>query len=168
MLFTHCYAGEVGSVHDARVLRKSEVWQYMNEVDEKFPENTHILGDKAYPCLPQLMCPYKENRQLTNRQRNFNYRLSAARSTIERAFGLLKKRMRCLKFLDVKCIEWIPKYIIACCVLHNICLLQEDIINIDMENENVEEVDIELVIEEAERERSARGQAKRERITNQL
>jgi hypothetical protein len=32
LMFTHCYAGEVGSNHDARVLRRSEIWTYLNRL----------------------------------------------------------------------------------------------------------------------------------------
>ncbi|KAJ8931811.1 hypothetical protein NQ314_015207 [Rhamnusium bicolor] len=65
--------------------------------------------------------------------------LSNARSPIERAFALLKKRFRCLIFLDVLCMEWIPKYIIACCVLHNICIQNNDILDMEeiINNENI-------------------------------
>lgn len=61
---------------------------------------------------------------------------------IERAFALLKSRFRRLKFLDMN--EMIPYVIIACTVLHNICLDGmdendiEDFIQEDMEMENDE------------------------------
>ncbi|GLV37415.1 hypothetical protein CBL_10619 [Carabus blaptoides fortunei] len=89
LLFTHCYAGEIGSVHDAKVLKNSEVWCYMNEqTAEMFQNDSHLLDDKAYPIRSELMTPYKENAHLTRSQTNFNYKLSAACSTIERAFAL--------------------------------------------------------------------------------
>ncbi|KAI4463053.1 hypothetical protein MML48_4g00003145 [Holotrichia oblita] len=134
LLFTHCYAGEVGSIHDATVLRRSEIWEYMTREKEiKFPRDTHIIGDKAYPCTPQLLTPYKDNGHLTVNQKRFNYRLSKCRSTIERAFALLKQRFRILKFMDVRRLDWAPKYIIACCILHNICIQQEDILEVEEE-----------------------------------
>jgi hypothetical protein len=68
--FTHCYAGEVGSTHDAMVPKRSDVWGFINNrIEEKFPDDTHLIGDKAYPCLPQLMPPYKNNGHLTRQQR---------------------------------------------------------------------------------------------------
>ncbi|KAG5899299.1 hypothetical protein JTB14_029253 [Gonioctena quinquepunctata] len=45
MKFTHCYAGEVDRTMTLTVLRRSEIWTYMN--DGKFPNNTHLIGDKA-------------------------------------------------------------------------------------------------------------------------
>jgi hypothetical protein len=32
-----------------------------------FPEDTHIVGDKAYPCLPQLITPFRNNGHLNER-----------------------------------------------------------------------------------------------------
>lgn len=105
VIISYCsrIAGEVGSVHEARVLRNSEIWHYIHEQAENyFPDNTHVIGDKAYPCLLHLLTPYKDNEHLTRQQVRYKYRLSSARSCIERAIGLLKKRMTCLKFLDVR------------------------------------------------------------------
>ncbi|KYN50183.1 hypothetical protein ALC62_03232 [Cyphomyrmex costatus] len=46
---------------------------------------------------------------------------------IERAIGSLKMRFRilldCLPLTDIK---KVPEFILACCVLYNICLLQND------------------------------------------
>lgn len=44
------------------------------------------------------------------------------RQVIERAFALLKGRFRRLKYLHMSCADLIPYVILACCVLHNICL----------------------------------------------
>lgn len=167
--FTHCYAGEVGSTHDAMVLKRSEIWVYINRNDEeRFPNDTHLIGDKAYPCLPRLIPPYKDNGHLTDAQKNFNYLLSSSRSVIERAFSLFKKRFRCLKsLLDVKCLDWIPKYVIACCVLHNICIMQNDIFDIEVQAHNNEEEN-ELGFRDADREQLRLGIQKRNRICEQL
>lgn len=47
-----------------------------------------------------------------------------ARSTIERTFGILKGRWRCL--LSARELHYCPetagKIIIACCILHNLCI----------------------------------------------
>lgn len=129
MLFTHCYVGETASVHDDTVLRRSEVWNHITErSDIMFPGNYSIVGDKAYPCLKQLLVPYKEGLQLNEQKRLYNYRHASCRSIIERAFEILKGRFRILKFLDMHRIDWIPKIVIACCVLHNICIMQNDLL----------------------------------------
>lgn len=46
---------------------------------------------------------------------------------IERSFGLLKGRFRSyLTTLAMERVDLITKFIIACCVLHNVCLLKND------------------------------------------
>lgn len=49
------------------------------------------------------------------------------RQVIERTFGLLFGRFRRLRYVDMTKTELIPSTIIACCVLHNICLKYNDI-----------------------------------------
>lgn len=128
MKFTNCYVGEVGSVHDARVLGLSEVDTFLRgRSAEMFAgDNFHLLGDAAYPVLPHLMPPYKDNGHVTQLQRNYNFKLSSTRMVIERAFGHLKGRWRRLKQLNMARIDLIPKTVVACCVLHNICVMQND------------------------------------------
>lgn len=77
------------------------------------------------------MVPFKDNGHLSERQTNFNKRLSSARMIVERFLGLLKGCFRSiLDTLPMQRTDLIPKYIIACCILHNICLLKNDIIDI--------------------------------------
>lgn len=93
--FIHCYVGNVGSVHDQRVFRLSEIQSYLGDVS-KFPEDCHLVGDLAYKLHENFLTPYRDNGHMTERQRNYNFLHSSARITIERAFGLLKVRFRSL------------------------------------------------------------------------
>lgn len=125
-MFIHCYVGNVGSVHDARVFRRSSVASYINS-SNYFPENTHLLGDSAYAIHTNLLTPYGDNGHLTPRQKNYNFCLSSARVAIERAFGLLKGRWRCLlDKLAMHRVDLVPNVVLACCILHNICLMKND------------------------------------------
>jgi len=130
----------VGSVHDARIFRNSPVADFLAIPDVYFLENSHLIGDAAYGIHPHLMVPYRNNGHLTNRQKNFNYCLSSTRMAIERAIGQLKIRFRilldCLPLTDVK---KIPEFILACCVLHNVCILKDDLFDVGIyrDNENV-------------------------------
>ena len=73
-----------------------------------------------------LMKPYPFSPTLSQSEKKFNKKLSAARVTVERAFGILKARWRCLlKRLDSR-IENISAVIICCCTLHNICQISGD------------------------------------------
>lgn len=123
------YAGQVGSVHDMRVFRLSGFENMCT--DENFPENSHILGDAAYSIQKYVMVPFKDNGHLTRAQITYNTTLSQARMMVERTIGLLKGRFRSLlDILPMRRTDLIPKYICACCVLHNICLIRNDWIDI--------------------------------------
>jgi DDE superfamily endonuclease len=123
MRFTDCFAGYPGSVHDARVLRNSPLYlDAQRDYNRWFPNNTHLVGDAAYPLKKWIMVPYRDNGHLTRAQKQYNTKLSATRVVIERAFALLKGRFRRLKMLDMNRTDLIPQCITACCVLHNLCL----------------------------------------------
>lgn len=123
--FTHVYAGQVGSVHDMRVFRLSGLENLCTA--QYFPAGSHLLGDAAYSIQKYVMVPFKDNGHLTDSQITYNTRLSQARMIIQRAIGLLKGRFRSLlDTLPMRRTDLIPKYIIACCILHNICIIQND------------------------------------------
>lgn len=67
---THCYIGNVGSVHDQRVFRLSEVYSYLDDLI-KFPNDSHLLGDAAYTIHEHLLSLYRDNGDLTNKQKKF-------------------------------------------------------------------------------------------------
>uniref|UniRef100_A0A1Y1LTG0 DDE Tnp4 domain-containing protein n=1 Tax=Photinus pyralis TaxID=7054 RepID=A0A1Y1LTG0_PHOPY len=120
--FINVFCGEPGSLHDARVFKRSPLYRRITEND--LPLNNHFLvGDSAYPStLPWLITPYKDNGKLTSEQRTFNYRHSSTRVIVENAFGLLKGRFRRLRCFEHKDIKFIVKCVIAACTLHNICI----------------------------------------------
>lgn len=136
MKFIHCYTGQVGSVHDQRVFRLSGLQDICNS-EEFFPNNSHIIGDAAYSIQRHVMVPFKDNGHLTNVHKHFNTILSRSRLVIERSIGLLKGRWRrLLRKLPMIRIDLIPRFIIAACVLHNICILQEDFYNYRVRRRN--------------------------------
>ena len=68
------------------------------------------------------MKPFKQTPTLTESQLHFNRALGQARVVIEQAFGILKGRWRCLyKSLEEKTSR-VPTTIMACCILHSICI----------------------------------------------
>ncbi|KAI8498058.1 hypothetical protein Bbelb_240020 [Branchiostoma belcheri] len=134
--FTDINVGWPGSVHDARILKNSFPFQAA-ERGTLFPQDLSrvingvtvpvmILGDPAYPLLPWLMKGYVDNGRLGRRKREFNYRLSRARMTVECAFGRLKGRWRCLSDCLNVDISMVPNIVSTCCVLHNICEIQRE------------------------------------------
>ncbi|XP_018394881.1 PREDICTED: uncharacterized protein LOC108773542 [Cyphomyrmex costatus] len=132
LLFTSVLAGNVGSVYDARVFRLSSVREYIENPLIYFPNDSHIVGDAAYSIHPHIMVPFKDNGHLTARQKNFNLCHSSVRTSIERAIGLWKIRWRSiLDCLAMVTIEKIPEYLVATYVLHNICILKGDLIDLN-------------------------------------
>ncbi|KAJ8941174.1 hypothetical protein NQ314_010473 [Rhamnusium bicolor] len=114
------FIGYPGSVHDSRVFRSSPLCQSL-------PEKCHdlyILGDSGYPLLPNLLTPFKDRGQLTRAQSNYNVKLSKNRYLIEHCIGLLKQKFR-LFHVKLRSIISIAHLIRACCVLHNMALLDD-------------------------------------------
>ena len=133
-LFLDFSAGFPGSLHDARVLRNSTLYRRA-ERDEVLSSPTarvghreirpYLVGDSAYPLGPWLQKPFPE----ATRDRDeiaFNRELTAARVSVECAFGILKSRWRILGKRFESKINFAVKTAIACAVLHNFCIRNGD------------------------------------------
>nr|CAI5849910.1 unnamed protein product [Callosobruchus analis] len=165
MRFINISVGHPGRMHDARVFCGSSLYQRI--VDEDVPlinPEYHLIGDSAYPLLQEVLTPYRDTGHLTEAETRFNVRFSSIRSTIERAFGLLKGKWRRLKFLDMSDLELLNKVIVAGCVLHNLIINSEG-----DQLEIVDEGDIPIVAPNiTERRQHQLGQAKRISMANNL
>ncbi|XP_066589982.1 putative nuclease HARBI1 [Prorops nasuta] len=142
--FIHVFAGICGSVYDARVWRISDIKQLIDHDENRYFQNQyHLLGDSAYPLSNFLLTPYRDNGHLNDRENNYNTKHSQTRTVIERAFGILKNRFRKLKYIYMYNTEMIPLVIITSCILHNICIKNEDepmdIHPIDMQETQINE-----------------------------
>ncbi|XP_071576145.1 uncharacterized protein [Temnothorax nylanderi] len=140
--FTDCFAGYPGSVGDRRIFQNSDLFlDAERNVNALFPNGKYIIADKAYPVLSWCIPPYIDNGRLTRAHKRFNTVLSQSRQVVERSFALLKGRFRRLKHLDMKRVDLIPSFILACCVLHNICLdgLEDDQVEEDNVDDFIEE-----------------------------
>ena len=120
--FTNIFAGFPGKVHDARVLRQSTLFQNGSALCGE----GHLLGDSAYPNMSWLLTPFRDNGRLTDVQLRYNYTHSSIRSTVERAFGLLKGRFTRLQHINQNEIEGIVQTVVTGCILHNICIMNHD------------------------------------------
>ena len=106
--------------------KNGEILKKPEDVIENSRVRPLVLGDGAYPLLPWLIKPDNFGPALTRSEKLFNKKLCSARVTIERAFGILKARWRCLlKRLD-NLLENVSAVVITCCVLHNICQMTKD------------------------------------------
>lgn len=128
--FLDVATGFPGSLHDARVLRNSALFNRAeNHIILNEPTvdvlgqaiKPIILADGAYPPVRWILKPYARHINLNREEIHFNYVVSRARSVVERGFGMLKTRWRCLlKKMEQK-LNNVPVIIMACCVLHNFC-----------------------------------------------
>ncbi|XP_045491609.1 putative nuclease HARBI1 [Colias croceus] len=111
-----------GATHDSFIWSSSEVEPYMRGLHEN-GELTWLLGDSGYPQRAWLMTPIL-NAEPGSRAEVYTTRHLQARNCIERCFGVLKARWRCL--LKHRTLHYHPRVAsevtIACCVLHNIAL----------------------------------------------
>ena len=74
-----------------------------------------------------LMSPFHTRaRTLSECENKFNTHLASKRSVIEHAFGLLGLRFPQITHLKVKSNNKRIKVIVATCVLHNWCLMEDD------------------------------------------
>lgn len=137
--FISVSCGEPGSLHDSRVLRRSELYKRAEEnMTGTFPNHTFLIGDSAYPSLEWLVPPFKDNGALTDVQNRFNFKHSSTRIVVEHAIGLLKSRFRrLLHFTEQVNLNQVKNIVTCACILHNICINQNDSI---LENQNEPEV----------------------------
>lgn len=128
MKFMMCYSHPSSEPQDFQIFQSSGLYfKIALNPKQYFPGDEYILGDKAFPILPWCIPPYikdweeDNDRAWDDTNTLFNEYHSSAWQVIERSFVLLLGRFRRLKFLNVN-ISWVSKTILACCVLHNLCL----------------------------------------------
>ena len=120
-------SGWPGSTHDSRVWNNSRL---CTEFCMKEKQGL-LLGDSGYPLEPFLMIPY-EHPPNSRAKGRFNRALCRARCTVERCIGVFKRRWPCLS-RKLRCsYRRVPNVIVACAVLHNLCIeLNQPSVNID-------------------------------------
>ena len=134
-IFLDVAAGFPGSMHDARVLRNSSIYDRAEQgnilragpIHRIGPHEIqpYLVGDSAYPLSRWLQKPYPEGTRDPN-EIQFNYELSAARVKVECAFGILKSRWRILSYIEESSMRRISRIIVGCAVLHNFCIMNGD------------------------------------------
>ncbi|XP_033104701.1 uncharacterized protein LOC117107204 [Anneissia japonica] len=120
-----------GSVHDARIFNLSPLSTKLRDGTLFRPESIvqiegsavplMIIGNPAYPLLPNLMRPLIGRGNLNREKTLYNYKLSATRMTVEKAFGRLKGRWRLLLKENEHEITNLRSIVQTCCTWHNIC-----------------------------------------------
>ena len=116
----HVFANYPGSSHDSFILANSTIPAIF---EGNPPLDGWLLGDNGYPLKTWLMTPFLM--PATVREMAFNRKHTQTRSVIERTFGILKMRFRCLD-RSGGTLQYGPQkvaaFFVACCVLHNIAM----------------------------------------------
>ncbi|XWS56784.1 hypothetical protein CRYUN_Cryun09bG0115300 [Craigia yunnanensis] len=158
-IFTDVCIGWPGSMPDDQVLEKSALFQRANKGGLK---DVWIVGNSGYPLMDWVLVPYT-HQNLTWAQHGFNEKIGEIQNVTKEAFAKLKGRWSCLqKRTEVK-LQELPMVLGACCVLHNIC---------EMNNEEMDpELQFELFDDEMMPEnnlRSANAMHVRDNIAHNL
>ena len=113
-------ANHGGRNHDCSVLQDSSLWQKF-EVQKQLPFlGAVLLSDSGYPLREGLITPFLGDPA----SQRFNSAHNKTRCIVEQTFCILKNRFYCLKTgLRIKDMTLAAKIILACSVLHNLCLL---------------------------------------------
>lgn len=129
--FIDCFTGVSGKCHDARIFKLSFIYPIIHQLGDQY----HIIGDSAYPMSKNFLTPYKNYGNLTNIQQRYNSKFSATRVKIENSFALLRGRFRQLIRVEYTTVAKISKLIMACCVLHNLSIDNNDLFEGELEPE---------------------------------
>ena len=130
-------------MHDARVLRNSTIFdpaehdQILTGPCVQIGGNDikpYLVGDSAYPLASWLQKPFPEVTR-DPEEVALKKALSSARVAEECTFGMLKNRWHILGKRPDRKISFASKIAVACAVLHNFCLLNQDEWN-DDENDD--------------------------------
>uniref|UniRef100_A0A8D8M1Q1 Nuclease HARBI1 n=4 Tax=Cacopsylla melanoneura TaxID=428564 RepID=A0A8D8M1Q1_9HEMI len=113
-----CWAG---SVHDSTIFHNSSI-RGMFERQEI--DRCHLLGDNGYKLSKFVLTPFLN--PLTNAERNYNRCHIVTRNTVERQYGVWKRRFPALKFGLRTKLQTSLSIIVATAVLHNICIKSRD------------------------------------------
>ncbi len=116
-----------GSVHDARVIRNSTLFNRFQEGFRPIP-GACILADSAYPLTEWLIPPLLKN-ELTQQEQCFNNAHRRMCVTVECGIGILKNQFQCFQNLLVKTPAYAAKVIKCSIILHNMLLRARPVLN---------------------------------------
>lgn len=122
-----------GSCNDIEVFRESNFYKNADNIMPKGTKSVDgkrvmysILGDPAYPLMLWLLKNYNYDENMSPAKDYFNVNLNNGRLVGENAVGRLKARWRILCKQSEVNYKFMPKIILACCILHNICEMSKE------------------------------------------
>ncbi|XP_037810619.1 putative nuclease HARBI1 [Lucilia sericata] len=106
-----------GSAHDSNIFNNSNIKAKLENGEF---QDYYLLGDSGYGIKPYLMTPLSN--PVTHAEILYNESQIRTRNTIERCFGVLKRRFPILSLGMRVSIDTSMAIIVACAVLHNIAI----------------------------------------------
>lgn len=143
--------GSYGKEGDSGIFAKSTMGRQIENGNFPFPPDTQLpgsdiflpqllVGDGGFKLIPRLMKPYPfAQSQDDVEKRQFNYRLSRARRTVESAFGILANTFRIFHTPIHMAPDTIDYLIMASCCLHNLLISDKGTCNIRNPNNRNEQ-----------------------------
>lgn len=110
-----------GSTHDSTIFNNSRI---KSRLDSGEFTRSYLLGDSGYALSGYMLTPVSNPR--TQAESLFNESQIRTRNTIERAFGVLKRRFPVLSMGIRLSLQTAMSVVIACGVLHNIAIRQKE------------------------------------------
>lgn len=133
-----------GHCNDKTVFNRSAFGQTCMNI---LPRGHHFLGDAGYALKEYLLTPYHITEGMPDEEAHYNYLHSKTRIVVEGAFGMLKSRFRILQVNLPHSLghSGQANVVIACMVLHNICIDAKDdlfdvVAPLDDEEDKIENV----------------------------
>ena len=116
--FQYINVGNDGQSSDSTVFKTSTLNIAMENNLLHWPDGGFCVGDNAFPLQTNLLKPFS-HRNLTQKEKIFNYRLSRARRVVENAFGILAARF-CIfmRSIDLK-VDTTAELVKAASAIHN-------------------------------------------------
>ncbi|CAH2003063.1 unnamed protein product [Acanthoscelides obtectus] len=128
--FIYVVVGAYGSECDSSIFKESSLWKSIQRKSLELPSAKplpgseapnvpyFLIGDEAFGLNINLLRPFG-GKELSQKKRIFNYRLSRARRYVECSFGILTNKWRILhRSLNVNT-DFAVSIVKACVVLHN-------------------------------------------------
>jgi hypothetical protein len=121
--FLFVATGFEGSAADMRVLQ----WAFTNG-DFRVPSGRRYLGDLGYANTERFLTPFRgvsyhlqefRGRAYQNEKQLYNHRHAQLRQVVERAFGVLKKRLTILDKRSFYSFRMQRRIVMAACIIQN-------------------------------------------------
>ncbi|XP_064196497.1 uncharacterized protein si:ch73-257c13.2 isoform X1 [Anguilla rostrata] len=129
--FVHVSAEHPGGWHNSQVFETTEVGKALEEDPHALLRGHHLVGDATFPLSEHLLTPFPDYGNLVVRKGRYNWRVLSALKVIQSSFRVLHSRFRRLKSLQMHSIAKTSAAVRACCILHNVCLENNNPVQLD-------------------------------------